>query len=313
MELERTESGIEHVERHLVSLLRAGNGDKPLVGVVLGFVDLDRTTTELADLIDLGSTFTNDGTNHVVRDEDLLKNLAGHALDRLRRTTLLRNLRTNSDMRGIEPRTHCLLGLVSRGEGLATASRRAGPILHSLLGVWLLGELRIRVVHIGHSIRIGRTADSLVSVLAVLLGMRPMSTNGLRLIWLDYHAAWDKVRLITTTRSVVRRSWPTVFLSQLFDQGLGNIIDSNVDRVCNTHDDQGALSALRKVAIGRIKTSVRSLLNLANALTIPPDDSTDENIGNEQAHWIRPRLGSGGLVKLLVVKCADNKTEGLKQ
>ena len=67
-----TKSRVEHVECHLVALSRASNSDKSLVTVVLGFVDLDDTTTEMPNLIDFGTALTDDGTDHVVRNEDLL-------------------------------------------------------------------------------------------------------------------------------------------------------------------------------------------------------------------------------------------------
>ena len=67
-----TESGIKHVERHLVTFLRARDGNQPLVAVVLWLIDLDYTAAKLAYLIDLGATLADDRTDHVVRNEDLL-------------------------------------------------------------------------------------------------------------------------------------------------------------------------------------------------------------------------------------------------
>jgi hypothetical protein len=67
-----TQSGVQHVERHLVALLRAGDGNQALVVVVLRLVDLDDAAAQLAYLVDLGTTLADDGSHHVVRDEDLL-------------------------------------------------------------------------------------------------------------------------------------------------------------------------------------------------------------------------------------------------
>jgi hypothetical protein len=67
-----TQSRIEHVQGHLVAFLRASNSDKALVVVILWLVDLNDATRELTDLVDLRSSFANDGTDHVIRDEDLL-------------------------------------------------------------------------------------------------------------------------------------------------------------------------------------------------------------------------------------------------
>jgi len=65
-------SRVEHIECHLVALCRASDSDKSLVAVVLRFVDLDHTATKVSDLVDLGTTLANNGTDHVVGDEDLL-------------------------------------------------------------------------------------------------------------------------------------------------------------------------------------------------------------------------------------------------
>lgn len=73
-----TQSRIEHVQRHLVALLGTGDSHEALVVVVLGFVNLDDTSAELADLVDLGAALADDSADHVVRDEDLLSDrLAG--------------------------------------------------------------------------------------------------------------------------------------------------------------------------------------------------------------------------------------------
>jgi hypothetical protein len=68
----RTESRIEHIQRHLVALLRSCNGYKSFVAVVLRLVDLDHTTAQMSDFIDLRTSFTNDGSYHIVRDKYLL-------------------------------------------------------------------------------------------------------------------------------------------------------------------------------------------------------------------------------------------------
>lgn len=67
-----TKSRIEQVQRHAVAFFRTSNCDEPLIRVVLGFVDLDHTTADLADLIDLRATLADDSADHVVGDVDLL-------------------------------------------------------------------------------------------------------------------------------------------------------------------------------------------------------------------------------------------------
>lgn len=67
-----TQSGVKHVEGHLIALGSTRDGHQPLVAVVLWLVDLDHTPAQLSDLVDLGSSFANDCPYHVVRNEDLL-------------------------------------------------------------------------------------------------------------------------------------------------------------------------------------------------------------------------------------------------
>ncbi len=69
---ELTESRVEHVKCHSVALLSACDGDEPFVAVVLRLVDLDNTTANLTDLVDLLTTLTNNSPDHVVGNKDLL-------------------------------------------------------------------------------------------------------------------------------------------------------------------------------------------------------------------------------------------------
>jgi hypothetical protein len=68
----RTEPRIEHIQRHLVALLRSCNRNKSFVAVVLRLVDLDDAAAQMPDFIDLRTSFTNDGSYHVVGNEYLL-------------------------------------------------------------------------------------------------------------------------------------------------------------------------------------------------------------------------------------------------
>jgi hypothetical protein len=79
-----TKSRVQHVQSHLVALLRACDCDQTLVAVISGFVNLDHAATKLAYLVDLCTTLTDDGADHVVGDEDLLcERLSGHRDRRL--------------------------------------------------------------------------------------------------------------------------------------------------------------------------------------------------------------------------------------
>lgn len=68
----RTESRIEHIQRHLVALLCPRDRDKSFVAVILRFVDFDDTAAEVSDLVDLRTTLANDSSYHIIWYEDLL-------------------------------------------------------------------------------------------------------------------------------------------------------------------------------------------------------------------------------------------------
>jgi len=56
----------------LVTLLCACYRDQPLITIVLGLVDLDHTSAQLPNLIDLGASLADDGADHIIGDENLL-------------------------------------------------------------------------------------------------------------------------------------------------------------------------------------------------------------------------------------------------
>ena len=68
-----TESRIQHVQRHLVTLLGSRDGHQTLIAAFLRLVDLDHTATQVPNLINLGPTFPDDSTDHVVGNVNLLR------------------------------------------------------------------------------------------------------------------------------------------------------------------------------------------------------------------------------------------------
>ena len=56
----------------MITLLCASDCDQSLVAVVLGLVDLDHTSAQLPNLIDLGASLADDGADHIIGDENLL-------------------------------------------------------------------------------------------------------------------------------------------------------------------------------------------------------------------------------------------------
>ena len=75
-----------------------------------------------------------------------------------------------------------------------------------------------------------------------VLWVRVLTSGGLGNVWLNRHAAWDDVGSHTTTGCILGCSRSTESLGQLLDQGLSNIVHSNVHSVSNTKDHQGAFS-----------------------------------------------------------------------
>lgn len=68
-----TKSRIQHIQCHLVTLLRPGNGNKTLVAILLRLINLDNTTTQMPDLVNLSTALPDNGTDHVIRDINLLR------------------------------------------------------------------------------------------------------------------------------------------------------------------------------------------------------------------------------------------------
>ena len=187
----RTQPRIKHVQCHLVALLCAGNGYKPLIAVILRLVDLDHTTTELPNLVDLGSTFANDCSNHIIRNEDLLrKRLARyHALHRLGWWPCV----------ALGRLMWCMLhGLMRTSCSIRRLLRRTA-IVHRSLRLLLLWRLSMEI---RDTIRVSRCAISLIIVSFVVVRVAIVTTGRLRYIRHNLHAARNNTRRSTTSRSI---------------------------------------------------------------------------------------------------------------
>ena len=258
--LGRTKSRVQHVQSHLVALLGPGNCHQPLVAALLRFVDLDHTSAEMSDLVDLGSSLSDDRTDHVVRDEDLLgerltRHGAASGASAGIGSTLLRGL-GSSVRRG--------LGTAASIGGMGSTTIRHGG-LTDRRGCGL-------TMHIGDAVRATTST----------VGVRVMPFEGIRMTILTtgrlgnirnhLHAAGHSPSRTTAPCSVSRGSRSTETLSELLDQGHGNVVRSNVNSIRNTKDNKRALSRQRKASIRRIETRSRRLLNFANAATTLTDD-----------------------------------------
>jgi hypothetical protein len=114
-----------------------------------------------------------------------------------------------------------------------------------------------------------------------------LAASWLRNIGLDGHATGDDVSSDTTTGSILRGGRATESLCQLLYQGLGDVVDRNVNGVCNAEDDERPLTRVRQHSIGGVQFRVGSILNLTDAYTTFADDGPNENVRNEKTHWVR--------------------------
>ena len=68
--------------------------------------------------------------------------------------------------------------------------------------------------------------------------MAPHAGKALRLIRNDLHAAGNSTSGMATASGVGGSRWTTKALRELLDEGLPNVVNSDVDRVSHAKDDQ---------------------------------------------------------------------------
>jgi len=296
-----TKSRVQHVQRHLVAVLCTCNGNKTLIAVIGGLVDLDDTATKLANLIDLRTALSDDGTNHVVGDEDLLcQGLAGHSTNRsVRGSSTVRNGRCGR------------MGSIGSGSSRAavrTAARRASSIRHVRMSIGRL--LRGLSMHVRSTISTVSGGALGWFLTAKVLWVRVLASSGLGNVWLDGHAAWDNVGRHSATSGILGRSGTTESLGQLLNQCLRNIVHSNVHSVSNTQNDQRALARVGEEGVRCIQLSIGSVLDLADANTSLANDGADKDVRDKQTHGIGLGGGRGRGLEVLLVESAHNETKG---
>lgn len=260
---EHTESGIQHVQSHLVTFLRSSDCNQAFVAIVLRFVDLDDAARELADLVDLGSSLSDDRADHVVGDEDLLgERLAGK-------------------------HGHWIRGRASLGGrstvGLAGLMRSSARISSGVLGVrvvdWGLRGRRGRLpVEIGDTVGVGGRALRRVRVALIGFRVAVISVKGLRLVRNDLHSTGNGSSGSTGSRGVGRRGGSSVSVGELLHERAGDVVGSDMDGISDAGHNQGALSRQRQGRAGRIKSSARSFLDLANTRAGLANDRTDQDV-----------------------------------
>jgi hypothetical protein len=225
-----TQSGVQHVERHLVALLGTSDGDQTLVVVVLRLVDLDDTATQLAYLVDLGAALSDDRAHHIVGNEDLL----GDRLARERGTALHRLLGGGRAWLSRTSVAILLLWLLRASADVGSA-RGASTVAHLSLRM-LHGRLTLLV---RHGVLWSGSASRLLSLPAtVLIGVTHLAASVLGNVRDDLHAARHNALRTTVTNSVSRSSWAAKALSQLLHEGATNVVSSDVNGVSDTKDHE---------------------------------------------------------------------------
>lgn len=198
---------IQHIQCHLITLLGPCDRHQALIAIILRLIDLNYTSAEMTDLVDLRPSFPNDRSDHVIGDIDLLgEGLARHgARHRLRLLTM---------------GTTGLLGVGAVGAGLRTTSStaigwaRGASVWHgAVLGVRLLWVLIILA-----SVGVGGCARWLgwvTSVVGIWVAVLPACRLGN--IRDDLHAAWNDARRTSTSRCIGRSSRTTEAFGKLLN------------------------------------------------------------------------------------------------
>lgn len=235
-----TKTRVEHEERHLIALLRSSNGNETLVAVVLRFVDLDDTSTELAYLVDLCTALSDDSADHVVGDKDLLsQRLAGHhALHGLLRRT---GVRGTCCGRGRLSRVCSCVR--SRSVGACAdiwLSRRCSRVVNGCLRVHRGGCAAVRVLLL-HTVASGRRAALCRRLAAEVIWRSPLSTSRLRNIRDHLHTSRHNTCRSAAACSVGRSCGASEALSQLLDKSTADIVCCDVDSICYTQNNERTL------------------------------------------------------------------------
>lgn len=216
----------------------------------------------MPNLVDLSTTLTDNGTDHIVRNVDLL----GHWLSRDYTSN------RGSSGRGVGlNRCRCAIrsGLMGTSAGIRSARRSA--VVKRRLSNRGRNRLSLKV---GDTIR---ASCSPVRLSVSLEGVRMaiLTTCWLRNVGYDLHATRNNTSRATTPGSIRRRSWASKSLSELLNEGNGNIVGCNVNSISNTEDNEGTFGRQRKASIRGIQACTRGFLDLANADTTLADNGTD--------------------------------------
>lgn len=183
-----TKSRIKHVERHAIALFRARDCDQPFVTIVLWFVNLNHTATDLAYLVNLLSSLANDGADHVIGNVDLLSD--GCSWDGTAHGLRLGSpaMRLRASMgRHVRLNVRCC----SIGTSLLT-------ILHGNRRIRLSGMMGV-LLRIGRG---GQVMSPAIVVSSVVLASAVMSRGRLWTVGDDLHATRNRTGWGTTSGGI---------------------------------------------------------------------------------------------------------------
>lgn len=266
-----TESRVEHVQSHAVTLLRTGNRNQSLIAVILRLVNLDHTTTHLPDLVDLLTAFTDDSTDHVIGNVNLLRErTTGHsAVHRLALGTAVR--------RGTDMRRHVRLGVRS-----SSVRCWLTAVLHRHGRVWRSSAVGI-VRWVGCRRHV---VSSAILVTAVVFGPAVMTRSWLRRVRNNLHASRDRTSRRSTACGIGRSCWATKTLIKLLEKSASDIVSGNMDSVCDTHNHERPFARHWETRVGCIQTSTRGFLDLSDASTTLTNDGADQNMRDQKAERV---------------------------
>ena len=283
--------------------MSAGDRHQPLVAVLLGLVDLDHTATQVPDLVDLRTTLSDDGANHIVGDVDLLCQwLTGH---------------DTTDGRGRRWATPSLSSCrlwCTVGCGLVRASAsvrgvRGSTVVHR--GLSYRSRSGRAALEVGNAITAGRAPVGVRVVTLEGVGMAVLTTGWLRHVRHNLHASGHSTGRTAAAGGIRRRRGSAKALRQLLNKGHCNIVGSDVHSVGNAKDYKGPLSRQGQAGIGSVEARTRGLLDLADATSTFANDRTNKDMGDQQTQGVCLGLGSGRGIKGLVVQGTNDQTEGL--
>ena len=300
----RLQPRIKHIKRHLITLRRPRNRNKTLIAIILRFINLNHRSTQLTNLIDLGSALADDSTDHVVRDVDLLRQWLpwNNTLHRLNRWSCMASSGWTSVTTG-----HLWLLWSDAGVGCClwapVCDWRSGALLwdwcsSGLGSIWCL-------------VWCWSAAGAWVVLLHVA-GVTVAATCGLWDVWNNLHATWDNASWATLAGSICRCGWTTESGSELVHEGGSDVVCGDVDGVCYTEDNEGSLAGKWQVHVGGVELGAGLLLDLLDAGSSLADDGADEDGWDEKAEWVCSGLSGGCLLEGLAVQCANDQTECLR-